>query len=123
METTEIIQRKENFKQVCVWPGTTMGDSKPEEFEEFFMENFETRTQFLEEVTTLPDRNEMGDIIPETGGRIDILFAVHDEDISKFSVSRLSMGIRWIEDAVSNINNPNGIIYDERILQYKEWEA
>ena len=53
-----------------------------------------------------------------------MFFAVHQDDIGKFAVKRLQYGIRWIEDAMSNVNgyylNP---IYPEYIEGYKSWNA
>jgi len=39
---------------------------------------------------------------------------VHDEDIDKFAVPRLSMGIRWWEDV---LRNGNGVLYTEDVLE------
>jgi hypothetical protein len=120
------MERKEYFNQVCVWPGVTLGNLEngfsPQEFEQVLAEEFEgVRVHYLETIFTLLDKNELGEEIPNTGGRSDIFFAVHDEDIMKFAILRLQAGIRWIEDAVSEINNPNGIVYPERVLEYKNW--
>lgn len=86
-----------NFIQLCVWPGTTLGDKTPEEFEADMGEMFEARIKFAEEVKTLPCP-EKG----EEGGRIDLFFYVHNNDILKFSVPRLACGIRWWEDVLGN---------------------
>ncbi len=90
----------ENYKQLCVWPGTVLGDSTVEDFEKFF-EQQGFRVKFAEEVETLPDVED-GRVVEGTGGRHDILFYIHQEDISKFAVPRLSMGIRWWEDVLGN---------------------
>lgn len=114
------IERKEGFNQVCVWPGTMLGDSTVEEFVEFFAGKG-WRIQYLEEIVTSPDVVE--EVAP-TGGRIDQFFAIHDEDISKFAVPRLALGIRWLEDVMSSVNgykeNP---IYPERVREYCGWKA
>ena len=46
---------KKKYNQICVWPGTLLGDSSIKDFENFFKENG-FRVRFLEEVVTLPDR-------------------------------------------------------------------
>ena len=80
------------------------------------------RVQYLEEIETLPDRDEDGVEDPDTGGRNDLLFAVHEDDVMEFAVPRLQIGIRWIEDAVGEWNNKNGyIIYPERVKEYRIW--
>ena len=95
----------ENFKQLCVWPGTELGDSKPNDLEKFFLDEMNVRVKYHTEVTTLPDIDENG--IPDfnTGGRNDLFFYVHDQDIANFAVPRLKMGIRWWEDVVGYNNN------------------
>jgi hypothetical protein len=103
---------KECFKQVCVWPGCIVGE-KVTEFESFMKENFGCRIQYLEEIKTFPgDGGE--------GGRNDLFFAVHNDDIGKFAVSRLQAGIRWIEDVLST-ENYHDKIYPERVFKYKCW--
>jgi hypothetical protein len=95
----------ENFKQLCVWPGTELGDSKPNDLEKFFLDEMNVRVKYHTEVTTLPNIDENG--IPDfnTGGRNDLFFYVHDQDIANFAVPRLKMGIRWWEDVVGYNNN------------------
>lgn len=97
------------FKQLCVWPGTILGDSTVEEFVNFFKEHYNVRIKFAEEVITNGsiERNEKG-------GRNDILFYIHDEDIDKFAVKRLAVGIRWWEDVVSY--NNEAYLYNQEIL-------
>jgi len=112
------VERKENYSQVCVWPGTIVGEDKIYDFEKFMIDNFQTRIQYLEEIKTYPDRP--GD--QETGGRNDLFFAVHNNDIGKFSLPRLSVGIRWIEDVLSKTNYRNEI-YPKRVFKYKTWDC
>lgn len=119
--STQNAKLNEGFSQVCVWPGTLMGDNTPEDFEKFMLENFNVRTQFLEVIFTYPDV-ENGKIVEETGERSDIFFAIHIEDIAKFAVPRLQYGIRWIEDVLSNANYRMNI-YPERVFAYKTWDA
>ena len=109
--------KKEDYNQVCVWPATIVGEDKITEFEKFMLEQFKTRVQYLEEIKTLPDK---GKSIEESGGRNDVFFAVHDDDIGKFSVPRLEFGIRWIEDVLSK-DNYKDKIYPSRVSKYKTW--
>lgn len=116
----ENVKLNEGFSQVCIWPATTVTpNSTPKDFEDWVLEKFGTKVQYLEEIKTLPDT---GDLENKTGGRNDVFFAVHKDDIMKFAVPRLKSGIRWIEDVTSSINgylsNP---IYPERVLEYKTW--
>ena len=102
------------FKQLCVWPATMLGDSTPQKLIDFFQEEFNTRIQFEQEVVTNPDLDNNGDEIEDTGGRHDLLFYVHSDDVAGFAVPRLSLGIRWWEDVVSY--NDNSYLYSKEIL-------
>ena len=77
--------------------------------------------KFLEIIFTKPDLDENGQIVEGTGGRSDLFFAVKDEDVPKFSVSRLAYGISWLEDAIYYNNNEH--LYTEEILNKypKRW--
>ena len=103
--------RKTVYNQLCVWPGTVLGSSSAREMEKFFKQKG-FRVRFCEEVKTLPDVDN-GRVVEGTGGRIDIFFYIHDEDIVKFAIPRLSMGIRWWEDVLAN---GGGSIYPQKIL-------
>ena len=95
-----------NFTQLCVWPGTVLGDSTPEEFTEAMAQMFNgVRIKYDTEVSTLPDLDEGGNPISETGGRNDLFFYVHSDDIGNFAVPRLKAGIRWWEDVVGYNDN------------------
>jgi hypothetical protein len=81
-------------------------------------DNFGTRIKYETEVRTLPDVDDYGVVIPETGGRNDVFFYAHADDIEKFAVPRLKAGIRWWEDVVGY--NDNSHIYPKDILdKYK----
>lgn len=108
----------ENFKQVCVWPGTLLKDSEVNDFVEFFKEELDARVQFLEVILTAPDKNKFGEEVAGTGGRSDVFFAIHRDDVGKFAVPRLAYGIRWIEDVYSNGGGP---LYEDRVAAYKTW--
>jgi hypothetical protein len=120
MNQTINIVKKENFNQVCVWPGTVVGKDQIKKFEEFMLEQFKTRIQYLEEIETTPDLDDNGKPIKETGNRNDVFFSVHNEDIGKFAIPRLSYGIRWIEDTLSDCNYHQDI-YPSRVFEYKTW--
>jgi hypothetical protein len=118
------VPRKEGFTQVVVWPATVVG-AHVAEFEGWMAENFEVRAQYLEEVTTGPDYND-----PTSGGRIDTVFAIHQDDIGKFAVPRLSAGMRWIEDVLDNEARQNmeaqpatpfHSIYPTHLEEYRTW--
>ncbi len=116
------VERKEGFSQVCVWPATVVGKENVEDFEKFMADEFKgTRVQYLEEIETFPNKDEFCyNDVEGTGGRNDLFFAVHNEDISKFAVPRLVYGIRWIEDVLAKGNYS---FYPEHVFDYKTWKA
>ena len=104
------------FNQLCVWPGVVVGDSKKvqEDFVKFFRDELGVAVKYETEVKTLPDTPGC----TETGGRNDVFFYIADDDIMKFAVPRLNMGIRWYEDVLSN---GGGDIYPTEVLEkYKK---
>ena len=105
----------ENHNQLCVWPGTLLGDSTPQDLENFFLSEMGVRVKFVDQVMTLPDLDQEGNPVPDTGGRSDLFFTIHDEDVSRFAIPRLNMGIRWWEDVVGY--NDNKHLYTEEFLK------
>ena len=83
------VHKFDDYKQVCVWPGTTLGDSTPEDFVENMREKFGIRIIFCEVVQTY-------------SGRYDLFFRINGYDIGKFAVKRIPYGIRWWEDILGN---------------------
>ena len=112
------VKRKEGYNQVCVWSATIVGKDKIDEFEKFMLNEFKTSVQYLEEIMTGPDTDSNGNPVKDTGGRNDLFFAVKDDDIKKFTIARLSYGIRWVEDVLAPINYRSKI-YPERVEEYK----
>lgn len=119
------IPRNEGFTQVYVWPGTIVTAEKVDQFVAWMQDEFGVRVQYLEEIQTGPDFDN-----PLTGGRNDVIFAVHKGDIAKFAVPRLSVGIRWVEDVLDNeyrhnMNaspaRPFHSIYPAHIKEYRTW--
>lgn len=79
----------EQFNQLCVWPATIVGKDAIQEFNEFMKDEFGIRSKYECEIEL-------------SSGRNDLLFFIHDEDITKFAVKRLQYGIRWWEDIFYN---------------------
>lgn len=106
------------FNQLAVWQGTTLGDADPKDFVQWFEDELNTRIQWCEAVTTLPDVKN-GREVEGTGGRSDLLFYVHDEDVTTFAVKRFHLGhCSWWEDVV--VTNDNSHLYSQEILdKYK----
>ena len=106
---------KNQFNQLCVWPGTVVGDSKKvqEDFVKFFKDELGVTVKYETEVKTLAD--ETG-----PGGRNDLFFYISDDDVMKFAIPRLQMGIRWWEDCF--LNGDEMFFTDEFLEKYpKTW--
>jgi len=99
----------ERFNQLAVWEGTILKDEEVSDFEKFFLEELKTRIKFLESVQTLPGQGG-------EGGRSDVFFKVHDEDLSAFALHRFGIQDppRWWEDV---LNNGGAVIYPQEILK------
>lgn len=113
------IEKRVEFDQVCIWPGTIVEETEKAKFEEFMLETFNARIQFLETIYTKPDKKN-GQRVVGTGGRRDVFFAVHNRDVGNFAIPRLAYDIRWIEDAISPVNGGNRL-YPTRVHGYKSW--
>lgn len=118
----ENIQLQPDFTQVCVWPGTLLEETQIQEMVDWFKTEFDVRIQYLETIVTLPDKDQNGNNIEGTGGRHDVFFAIHKDDIGKFVIPRLIIDVRWIEDVLNNFNYRSPI-YPERVFQYKSWDG
>jgi hypothetical protein len=94
-------------------------DWTEQKFVDLMQEKFGVRIQFLEEILTKPD-TVRGVKVEGTGGRSDLFFAVHSEDVGKFAVPRLMAGIRWIEDVLAR-GNGGARLYPTRVKEYKCW--
>ena len=104
---------KGKFNQLCVWPGTVVGKDEITALETFFKDEMNVTVKFETEVKTLPDTPGC----TETGGRNDVFFYIADDDISKFAIPRLQMGIRWYEDV---LGNGGGKLYPTEVLEKYE---
>ena len=100
------------YNQLCIWPGTVVGEDQIKDFEDHFKE-MGFRVKYETEVETKPDVED-GEVVDDTGGRNDLFFYIHNDDVGKFAVPRLGMGIKWWEDVVSY--NDNSHLYTKEIL-------
>ena len=107
------------FTQLCVWFGTIVGSDNVESFKQFFLDELKTRVEFLTEIETNPDLDSNGNPIPETGGRNDVFFFVHSDDIGHFAIPRLALGIRWWEDVIKYNKNSSHLYPQEFIEKHQ----
>ena len=116
-EERKAVELKEDYSQVCIWPGTIVGADKSEDFEKWMQDNFGVRAQYLEEYETNPTPGEA-----DTGGRNDVVFALHKEDAMKFAMPKMRIGARWVEDVIDNAKESDELyIYPDYISEYRTW--
>lgn len=101
---------KNPFTQLCVWEGTVLDGVSPQEFETEMSKLFNARFKFADEVITKGSESRH-----EEGGRHDLLFYVHTDDICSFAAKRFQFGIRWWEDVVKY--NDGAYRYNDEILK------
>jgi len=114
------VKLKKDFHQVCIWPGTIIEKDQIEDLEKEMKKVCGTRIQYLETIFTKPNTDRDGFEEKDTGGRSDVLFAVHKNDVAIFALPRLKMGIRWIEDVLAK-GNYRCPIYPDRVYNYVTW--
>jgi hypothetical protein len=103
------------FNQLCVWPATLLEENQIQDFVNFFQEDMGVRVEYKTTLLTNPDLDAKGNPEPDTGGRHDVFFYIHDEDAMKFAVPRLSLGIRWWEDVIKY--NDNSHLYPQEFIE------
>ncbi len=104
-EIPEIMQWKVIHKDQAVltlWPGIVVYEKDREDLMQFFSNVFDITPTIVGCVVTLPDKDELGRNVPDTGGRHDLFFYVNANDVTKFAIQRLSYGMRWWEDIFFN---------------------
>jgi hypothetical protein len=115
LEPIETEVSKESFNQLCVWPGTILEEKEIPNFESFFKDIMGVRVKHEATIMTLPSLDENGKEIQETGGRSDVFFYVHADDVLKFALPRLEMNIRWWEDVIKYNDSSKGLYTKEFI--------
>jgi len=114
------IKLNKDFHQVCIWPGTLIKKFEIEKFEKDIKNHLNTRIQYLETIKTKPDTDRDGFEEKGTGGRSDVFFAVHKNDVANFAIPRLEIGIRWLEDVLAK-GNYRCPIYPDHVYNYVSW--
>lgn len=111
--------KDQKYQQVCVWASTDLIDGQELQFEDFMKEFWGIRVHFLERFYTKPDMKN-GMPVDGTGGRSDIFFEIHEDDIAEFALKRFSMDppVRWIEDV---LDNGHGYLYPEYVTGWRSW--
>jgi hypothetical protein len=113
---SEVIELgKPPYTQLCVWPGTVLKEEEIPALGKYFLDEMNTRVKYHTTILTNPDLDK-GVPVPETGGRSDLFFYVHSDDIPHFALSRLRMGIRWWEDVIS-YNKGNTHLYPKEFIE------
>lgn len=77
-------QEKNPFEQLCVWPNAPLIEDGNVRDTMRLLEKFGFRVFLAEVVVTLPGQGG-------PGGRTDVLFYIHNDDIVRFSLQRFSL--------------------------------
>lgn len=123
----ESFEKEEGYGVLAVWP-QILAEKDDEEQIQDFMSNMgcRNRVKIVGCVKTLPNYEHRNDDNPQTGGRVDLCFYFHDEDIYRVAVRRLAHGIRWWEDVVMNELEhglSQGIIYEDYTIYPEDFRA
>lgn len=90
------------FTTLVIWQGTVLKDEEIPKMIAWFGD-MGYRIKFMESTSTLPDRKNGVDV-PNTGNRTDVLFYIHSEDISRFSIFRVRTNdMKWWHDMDKSI--------------------
>lgn len=114
------------FSQAVSWPGTTCPASQEAEFVEFIAEQFNgTRAQYIGCFLTKPDIDPGdGCPVPDTGGRSDLCFYVHEDDMGKFAAQRFAFNMRWVDDVIANEKARGDVsIYEQGFHDLCSWKT
>ena len=104
-QNTEIIAWRRITKEnaiLTLWPGTLVYEHNRASILHFFRETFDVDITIVGCVETLPDKDQDGNHVPGTGGRMDFFFYVDFQDVEKFAIRRLRYGMRWWQDVYCN---------------------
>jgi hypothetical protein len=114
----ENVPIKLGYGTVCVIEGLVVGPENVEAFVQNIRHKTGARIQYLEEVVTRPSL-ENRRVVKGTGGRNDVFFAVHDDDVKDFVTARFSIGARWADDVIGNQRHSYGrVLYPKRFEDY-----
>ena len=95
---------KKQDAELTVWPhsGVELTEENREAILQFFADEFDIVPTLVGCVETLPDKDEDGINVPNTGGRLDLFFYVNLSDMAKFVFKRFWFGMRWWTDIYFN---------------------
>jgi hypothetical protein len=103
------------YEQMVVLQGCKYNnDADKQYFLDIFKKHNFRKPKIVGVVTTLPSKDEHGNIIPNTGGRQDLFFFINNKDINKFAIWRLIYDMKWLED-IYHKNEEH--IYPKKFLQ------
>src|SRR5688572_23915534 len=74
-------KEREGYGYLCVIHGLVLGPADVQNFEAYMKAHCNVRVQYLETYKTCPSVKD-GVPVPETGGRSDVIFAIHRDDYS-----------------------------------------
>ena len=97
------LEKEKGYEVLAVWPSMVAQTDDADAIQEYFSNmGCKNPVKIIGCVQTLPDYGDRHLDEPLTGGRVDLCFYFHNEDIYRVAVRRLTVGIRWWEDVVGN---------------------
>ena len=81
-----------DFRQLCIWEGTLVGESEYDDFQKYIKAELGLKNNIC----------LVGTVVTLLGNRSDFCFLMHKDDIPNSALKRLMLGIRWWEDVLCN---------------------
>ena len=105
--------RDETYRRVYAWKNCIIDESI---FPKVMLKHFGIRAKFLDYAITNPTVDHLGKIVEGSGGRKDVLFVVHTNDIARFEIPRRDALIHTLDEMLST--EFRFLIYPEEIYKY-----
>jgi hypothetical protein len=94
------------YRQIICWEGTELGVDDETSFISFVKDELALQhdVRVIGNVKTLPGRNG-------PGGRIDLFFIIHNDDVIRAATRRLKFGMRWMNDCIAENKNMSKCVH------------
>lgn len=92
------------FNQIVILPACDFNIKKDKTyFLSFFKKYKFRRPKIIDVITTIPNKDENGNIIIGTGGRKDLFFYINEKDETRFRIWKFVYGMIYWEDCDKDI--------------------
>lgn len=111
-------KHKKNYPQVCIWEGINPENFSFKWFTDKMKKDFDVRIICLEVIETRPEIRSAR-VVEGTGGRFDLFFSVHKQDVDSFNEPKTQYTMKWVDDEISPAENYKYQPYPERVKRYR----